>query len=88
MAEEPTRLEAVECLRDFGSRKFENPAHGKQYLEKIEEAITGLIPQVGGWIDRWGWEGAMLFVLVTLFFHRWWVEEEVGDGHDDDDGEC
>lgn len=34
--EDPTRLEAMECLRDLGSRRFDNMAYLKQYMEKLE----------------------------------------------------
>lgn len=50
--EDPTRKEAVECLRDLGNRKFESLAQAQQYLEQLQEAVVQLVPQVER-IDVW-----------------------------------
>ena len=47
MGEEPTRKEAAECLRDLGNRRFERLADAQQYLERLQEAVMQLVPQVG-----------------------------------------
>lgn len=46
MGEEPTRKEAAECLRDLGNRKFERLADAQQYLERLQETVMQLVPQV------------------------------------------
>lgn len=49
MAEESTRQDAVECLRDLGGRKYEYCEHIKVYLEKMSGAVMALIPQGEAW---------------------------------------
>jgi hypothetical protein len=78
MAEEPTRQDAVECLRDLGGRKYENCEHIKLYLEKMEGAVMALIPQGDAWRSLVFGESVcqVLAGFLTANLEKWLGEEK------------